>query len=439
MDGWKTIINKSRQRVRPLSYEEEIEIKTDPDLRVFDDPLLQNLLILSRNTDCPEYHNFLKNHIRFIQLECLKDPNPYRRNLPPKKQLPQLVPGRAPLMWLSTGGILTLPLGKFGTSRNQIFTGPSGAGKTNSMYLELLSFSGQAIIVAFDRKGDLARLAQYEQPGEVVILDALKDINLSLSDGLDFLGPEEHVSQITELLNLHLNFGASSRLFANYCYEEIFKRKLSLKSIIYRLENLDAARTSQLGGHRDQLLYTLKSLSRRTGNLFSSAESNFLSRIFTRPRTFIIGTGNMSVDDASLTASWMYRYAYESRRVSRKTQPPIIICVDDGMPFVWGTRSRESEGRRTPIATWSFMGRSLGIGVFVNAQNFSMISPTLRNNTDTVLALGAYGEDASTLTRYMGLNQEQTTYLQRIRPGEGVAIARSQWPLPIYGRIPEVI
>ena len=109
------------------------------------------------------------------------------------------------------------------------------------------------------------------------------------------------------------------------------------------------------------------------------------------------------------------------------------------MPYIIGSKGYESEGHTSPIADWALLGRALNIGLVIGAQNFSLISPTLRNNCDTVVSMGSYGEDASALAKFMNLNREQASVLPLIRPGEAIAIARSQWPLALRGAVPEVV
>ncbi|OQY98218.1 MAG: hypothetical protein B6D36_17870 [Planctomycetes bacterium UTPLA1] len=85
-----------------------------------------------------------------------------------------------------------------------------------------------------------------------------------------------------------------------------------------------------------------------------------------------------------------------------------------------------------------FLLHSRKMGLCVAAQNFSLISPALRNNTDTVLCFGSYGRDAEEVGRHLSLTKEQAAMLPVIRPGEVIAIARSTWPLAVHGFVPEV-
>ncbi len=85
------------------------------------------------------------------------------------------------------------------------------------------------------------------------------------------------------------------------------------------------------------------------------------------------------------------------------------------------------------------MGRAFNIGLVVSAQNFSLLSPALRNNTSTVICLSALGEDVQAMSLHMSLTPEQAEVLPRLRLGEAVVLARSEWPLAIKGFILEII
>jgi len=68
-----------------------------------------------------------------------------------------------------------------------------------------------------------------------------------------------------------------------------------------------------------------------------------------------------------------------------------------------------------------------------------LLSPSLRNNADTVVCLGSSGEDARAVAEHMNLSAEQAAVLSTLRPGEAVVFARSEWPLAVKGWIPEVL
>ena len=89
-------------------------------------------------------------------------------------------------------------------------------------------------------------------------------------------------------------------------------------------------------------------------------------------------------------------------------------------------------------ALWVLLARSRRIGFIVAAQNFHLISPTLKNNVANVVVCGSFGRDAEELAKYLNLDKNQATMLPVLQPGEVIAIARSTWPLAVYGRVPMV-
>lgn len=441
MDGWATQLPSSASTRRALTPEQALAIRSDERLRVEDDPYLQNLVWLSEQGSDQAFGARLEGQIRWKLLRHIQAGDPFAANVPAKGTLRRTASASAPIMRLANGDILSLPLGSGGTDLGVMLVGHIGTGKTSLMRILLLAYSGSAIILAFDRKGDLRRLASYEQRGEVVVLDSSRDVHLSLSDGIDLMGPEEQISQVSGLLSEYLSLRASRRLLTAIMHEGFGAegpRGLTLSRLIARLEGIDAARTSQLGGHRDGLLFALRDLKARSGSVFDHETSNFTERLLAKPRTFVIGTGNLAPEHMSLMGSFIYRFIYESRRIKNISTPPVIIALDDAMALVTGTTSSESEGRTRPIATWATLGRSLGIGLMVAGQSFSQISPLLRQNTDNLIALGSYGADAHAIARHMGLNAEQAAAIPRLRPGMGVALTRSVWPLPLLGAIPEL-
>ncbi len=420
-----------------IPFEDVLEIERNRELRIEENPALSNLLFLSRTTRRMEFYQWFRHSLQTELHRLERNPDPYRRNLPPLNRFPISHTRGTPVFWYRANEALSIPLGPGGTNQNVLNVGPTGFGKTNINKLLANTYGGSGILVLFSPKGDLEPLSEFDGPGEVVVLDPKRDVNLAFSDCSSFLSREELVSKVLEVLDPHLHLGQSNRLFAGIM-KGMDPEQLSLATIISKLEGIEAARTSHLGGSRDQLLTNLKGLRERTGGLFASESSNFLTTLFSRSRTFILKTGGLNKNDASLLACWMYQWIYEKRRVTKERHPPVVFFFDDGMPLVYGTRAKESEGRTVPLATWAFMGRSLGIGMVVSAQNFSLISPSLRNNTSTVICVGSFGEDQSAISRFMGLDPDQSALLPRLRRGEAVAIARNQWPLALRGIVPEV-
>lgn len=117
---------------------------------------------------------------------------------------------------------------------------------------------------------------------------------------------------------------------------------------------------------------------------------------------------------------------------------PILFCLDDAMKLLQTRMSVGGEEVIDPISAWVLLARSRKISFIVAAQNFSLISPTLKNNVTNVVVCGSFGRDAEELAKYLNLDNDQAAMLPVLQPGEVIAIARSTWPLAVYGRVPMV-
>lgn len=440
LSGWSTNLS-TRQRVeRRLRIDEELRLRQDREIRIEEDPYASTLLDVTQVSGNPQYHARLDRLVKSKMVDLARNPDAFRVNLPGPGALSPLTPGRAPLLFLCNDQALTIPLGAKGTSLNTIVVGRTGAGKTNLLMLILVAFAGLAITIIFDRKGGLDRLGQYDLPGGVVILDADCDLQMSFAEGLDFLSPRYHLSQLTDLIASHARIFTSRRLLL-HVFHDVLKQYgpsgLTLNRALSELHSIDVTRSSRIGGYRDSVIAALEGIVDRTGMLFNGT-GNVLQEMFSRPRIIVVRTGGLATQDATLLATLVYRYVYELRRVRDVNTPPVILAVDDAMPFVSGSKGSESEGNVSPIAEFATLGRALNIGLMVAAQNFSLISPTLKNNSNAVLSLSSFGEDAAALARFMNLTSEQAAMLPLVRPGEAIAIARSEWPLALHGVFPEV-
>ena len=425
-----------------LSPEEALAILQHPMMLAAHDPKIVKLVKLLRFCPSPEFAGMLRREIRMRRFAAQAFVDAFLENYPPRKKLPPVQPGRIPLVKLQTGGTMSLEVGLGGTARNILLCGPTGSGKTNALKVILTAASGKSIIVVFDKKGDLAEVAEFQQQGEVVCIDA-REIKLAMFQPIPKMRVEDFVAIITEILARGLNLMASRRLISDVL-TMMFTRKnngstrVSLSQLIEDIERIRANSLSRLGQYREAVLYALKDLLRRSGGILDYTESNFLQEVFSRCRTFIIDCGNIPVDHLSLIVSLFYMHVYESRRISRTNYPPLLMVVDDALPLVTGSTAGETEGGTNPISTWSFMGRSFNIGLVVSAQNFSLISPALRNNTDTLMCFGGLGEDVQALARHMNLTREQAAVIPQLSPGEAIVFARSEWPLAVKGFVPEV-
>ena len=425
-----------------LPPEVVVAMMRDHELLAIHDPRFRKLIKTVHLFGNRDQAELLRKEIRVRKLVAQAIPNPFIENLPPAGSMPQLKRGRIPLAKLPFKTVISVELGLSGSSRNLLICGPTGVGKSNLLRIISLAASGLAIQVILDRKGDLEGLAEMEQDGEVVVLDAL-DLHLALFQVLPGMSVAEFIALMTEMLARNLHLEASRRLISDLLYV-LFTRKndgearVALSQLIDLVEKIRADALSRLGQYREAVLYALKDLLRRSGGILDHVSSNLLENVFSRPRTVIIKGGSIPVDHASLIVSLFVMYIFETRRKSRQTEPPVMFVLDDALPLVTGSMQRETEGGMNPIANWSFMGRALNIGLVVAAQNFSLVSPALRNNCDTLVCLGSSGEDAAAVARHMNLNKEQAAILPTLRPGEAIVLARSVWPLAVKGFIPEV-
>ena len=320
--------------------EEAEAIRQAPAMLVKHDRKIANLVHLLQFSPTREHAKMLRNEIRVRFLVHQANPDPFLENALSRGEIPELKPSRIPLLALETGGVLSIEVGIRGTAKNIITT---GSGKTNWLKALLLAASGQAIVVVFDRKGDLAPVVEYEQPGDVVLLDA-SDLKLAMFQPPMGMAIPDYVSIMTEIVARNLSLIASRRLLSD-ALTFLFTKKgkdggqstVGLCQVVEHLEGMKLHAMSRLGQYREALLYALKDLHRRSGGILDYRESNFLEQIFSRCRNFIIECGNIPVDHLSIIVSLFYMYIYETRRISGTNSPSVIICIDDALPVVTGS------------------------------------------------------------------------------------------------------
>lgn len=442
MNGNSSNIGPHRKVNRRLPSQVARALLDDARSGISEDDPLYDLFRLAQQTGEPGICDRFLQEARRRMISKARDADPFLRNMPDRQAMRRIQRcGGAPLCYLSNGQALRLPL--LDASRNLLAVGPTGMGKTSFLTFIHLSYSGHAHQWIIDKKGDLARLAKYEQPGAVIVLNIQRHALLSLADGLDNLPPKAYIAELKrQLLANAPGLSASGRLLTdvlNYCYKHEGRAGLRLSRIIARIEELDAAATSRLGGYKTTLLNVLTDLQGRSGGLFDAPPSNFIERLVSAPpQTCVFDTRGLSVDVITLYFSLLYSYVYHRRLRLRESKPPIILSLDDATAFSSGSLSSEREGRAHPIVDFSMMGRSSGVSIFCGVQNLSLVSPTLLNNTATVIVLGSYGADAAAVSRFMDLTPDQASLLPTLVPGEAVVIARTQWPFAVYGQIPEV-
>lgn len=423
-----------------LSEEVALAILKDSEVLACQDPALMNLVRVVRAFGLPEHAALLRQEIRMCRLMARAFPEPFLENLPPLGLLPRLAPGRVPLVGLPLSGTLSIEVGLGGTSRNVIFVGPTGSGKTNSLLVFLLALVECAVSVVFTRKGDLARLGRLSRG--VVVLEAFRDVKLALFQPIAGMRLAEFISQTVEVLARCLHLEASRRLITDQLFF-LFERKgshgVSLSDLVRALERLDANAWGRAGQYKEASLYALKDLWRRTGGILDFEKSSFLDTVFSdEPKTVVVECGSIATDHLSLVVSMFIMHAYETRKRSGQRVPPVVISVDDALPLVTGSSAQESEGGMNLLSNWAFMSRGLNLGLVVGCQTWGLLSPALRTNADTIVCVGAQGDDAWLLGRHLNLTGDQTSVLPRLRPGEAVVMARSVWPLAVKGLVPEV-
>ncbi len=371
--------------------------------------------------------------------------NSFHGNPPPAGSLPPLSHGRVPIAHLATGDVLSIPIDDL--TKNALLTGPTGSGKTNSLRALTGSVieSNTGTVVVFDRKGgevaDCAYLAQPNLPLLLLNFSELMIAGLQPPRGISL---SAFASSIVALIASGFNLFASRRLLID-TLDTLYHRpqpQATWPTLSHWMGMIEAIRVnalSRLGQYREACLYTLKQILRELGGAVDFVSSNMLDRLLSHRGCVIIATNGLSAEISSFLASLIINYAYQSREgAAHNSLEPLIFVLDDALPLVRGSTDMEIEGGINPISSWAFMGRSRKMGLCVAAQNFSLISPALRNNTDTVLCFGSYGRDAEEVGRHLSLTKEQAAMLPVIRPGEVIAIARSTWPLAVHGFVPEV-
>jgi len=371
--------------------------------------------------------------------------DPFHGNSPPRGKLPAFAPGLVPIARLATGDTLSVPVEHL--TRNLLLCGPTGMGKTTALRLILFSIlmsSQSALVVAFDRKnGEICDCATFARAGMPLLVLKWHELAIAILQCIPGMQLNAFITTLVQLIAEVLRLQASRRLLGETL--ELLYRKSrprgtwpTLSQWIDLLESIKVNSMSRLGQYREAAVCVLKQILRELP-VVNCASSDMLEQLFSHRGIVVVVTSGLSVEVESFLSSVLINYAYHRREgVSVDSLTPLIFALDDAMPIVHGSSVSESEGGTNPLATWSFMGRSRKLGLIVAAQNFSAISPALRNNASTLMCFGSYGRDAEEIARHLSLTPEQAAMLPRMQPGEVVAIARSVWPLAVHGALPEV-
>ena len=110
----------------------------------------------------------------------------------------------------------------------------------------------------------------------------------------------------------------------------------------------------------------------------------------------------------------------------------VLICADDITASVHRQRDIETPGGVGPFPEITIMGHALGIGVILLVHSLSAISDIIRQNVETIIILGAAGEDARFLYNILGVNQPQVQKLRILQRGEFAILNLRIWPKCVY-------
>jgi hypothetical protein len=419
----------------------QYETLSDPNLRVIDSPRLVRASKIQMIQPDRYMGEVVSRGTAWLQMRAM-NADPFRKNMPPAGQIEPYHPNglRIPILAMDTREILSIM--RQTLKRNMIFIGPTGSGKTTALRKVIRALYGDAIVICFERKGDLIGGEKLVEMSEQLVVLEEDDLVLAMLQPWDPSRIRAFINQMVNLIASHFNLFASKRLLADEL-EFLFKQRRepgtwpTLSELVRLVYKLSADPRSRIGGYREALLEVLKYLLNTTGTILDHQSSTMIEKMLSRPRTFIIRLTGLPTDSASFIASRIIFETYESRGDGRHVgKPDVYFILDDAMPLIQGN-DHDSEGGINPISTWAFMGRGRGLGMICSAQNYSLCSVAFRNNCDSIMCFGAYGRDAMELARDMNLDEEQRGFLSTIRPGHAVAFIRSEWPLAVYGEVSE--
>ena len=426
----------------PLHRKDLVTLARDPALRLQDRSGADQLVASAElHPHDPYLHELLELVVAEQALWMEAYGNAFTLNTPPKGTFPPIPkPGHIPLTALETGDVLSEPLEA--KLKNTIVTGPTGGGKTNVLRAQVLScVANGATTVVFDQKGDFTQCQSLESHPEVVEVswNELQYNPLQVPDGVD---ERSFISNLTELYRRQGHLYASKRLLLETLHRVFAEARQKNKVPVFQ-DWINAVRRvpvkRQVRGYQEAALALLTTVKLTLGEVLECERSDAFDRITQHRGCVVIKTVGLDPEMASLLISLIVDWVFQARGVQRTVSDrPVLFFLDDALNLVHGGIRQESEEGTNPIATWSLLGRSRGIGLIVSCQNFALMSPALRSNTETIVCCGSTGRDAEELARHLHLNREQHAALSVMQPGEVVVWARGQWPLPVYGRIPLV-
>lgn len=367
--------------------------------------------------------------------------DPFATNDPPLGVLAGDRVGRLPLATLATGEVLSVRVEDL--RRNLLLVGPTGGGKSNTLRAIIASacMHPDTTVLVFTRKHDLQESQTLRRVQPPVVFLEWQDVRAALLQVPAGVDARSYFNGLVGLVADNLNLMASRRLMLTTLYSFLEEHRGSgqwptLSAWIGAIKRVKPRGGYREAQYQEAALYALSEVLLSTGRVFDYAISNFVEKLVNHRGAVSICTGGLPAPIASLFACLVLHWAFETR-TERDADRMCIVVLDDALPLLHGAHGSEAEGGPRPLSTWSFMGRSRGLGVVAAAQNFSLVSPALRNNCSTLVVCGgSLGQDARELAMHLHLNKAQEEHLTRMQTGQALVFAPRAWPKPVVGRVP---
>lgn len=367
--------------------------------------------------------------------------DPFAANDPAAGVLPQEKVGRLPLLSLATGEVLSMAVGDL--RRNLLLVGPTGGGKSNTLRAIIASASmhPNCTVLVFTRKHDLQESEILRRLDPPVVFLEWQDVRAALLQVPQGCDARSYINGVVGLVADNLSLMASRRLMLSTLYRLLEDHAGSgswptLSAWIEAIKQVKPRGGYREAQYQEAALYALGELRLSTGRVFDYSVSNFVERLVNHRGVVSICTGGLPASIASLFTCLVLHWAFETR-AERDADRLCITVLDDALPLLHGSLGSEAEGGPRPLSTWSFMGRSRGLGLVGACQNFSLVSPALRNNCGTLVVCGgSLGQDARELAMHLHLTKAQEQYLTQMQTGQALVFAPKVWPKPVVGRVP---
>lgn len=413
--------------------------------------------------DCPQAFQLVQNALRFPNSESLQRRasqvirirllqvtsvgNPFLSRYPSFGELPSLE-GRIAIIQLPTREWLTMSLQD--CCSHLLVTGATGRGKSvwlRGFILQVLQCGGN--VVVFDRKGtlDLVDSRHLVRSGFELNVFSYKDIPIApLQKPHASIDDAHWANVVVSLLSSSWNLIASTNLLLEVTHQLFREPKAKTwDKLLSRVVTWSPESRRSLE-YRDVLIRNLKATLYAFGDCINASTSNAIELITRSRQTCnVIRIDDLPDIPASLYPA-LYLFAdYESRKVDEELRRNVNIYVlDDSMSLLRRNTTGQGEGISiSPLNTMAFMARVFGIGLCVSVQNASEISKFFLQNANTIVCVGAHGDDLRELSRVMNLNEDEAAYLSQLRKQDGqfaevAAICRSVWPHCLLGVYPYI-